>query len=198
MLTLRRSPAQSRPAAPVSARLGTLVAERRQTSDRRGLPHPPWARQHAGREPNSPYSRVLQPQPHGSATQNTGDIARNALGACLSRGAVKAARPVLEGALAQQCAGATRQLPDPPASWGAGKQAHLLVGALAHSSKWRGVLADAEDFPHLVEALDAVVRRLGGVTQVWRFDRMATVCHPPPVESRLRSRRSRSTTGSDR
>jgi hypothetical protein len=23
-----------------------------------------------------------------------------------------------------------------------------------------------------------VVRRLGGVTQVWRFDRMATVCHP--------------------
>ncbi|MGW5649694.1 IS21 family transposase [Saccharopolyspora sp. NPDC003762] len=70
------------------------------------------------------------------------------------------------------------ELPDPPASWGAGKQAHLLVGALAHSSKWRGVLADAEDFPHLVEALDAVVRRLGGVTQVWRFDRMATVCHP--------------------
>ncbi|KFU75786.1 hypothetical protein [Amycolatopsis lurida] len=40
------------------------------------------------------------------------------------------------------------------------------------------VLADAEDFPHLVEALDAVVRLLGGVTQVWRFDRMATVCHP--------------------
>jgi transposase len=70
------------------------------------------------------------------------------------------------------------ELPDPPAAWGAGKQAHLLVGALAHSSKWRGVLAGAEDFPHLVEALDTVVRQLGGVTQVWRFDRMATVCYP--------------------
>ncbi|HEY3692812.1 MAG TPA: IS21 family transposase [Pseudonocardiaceae bacterium] len=70
------------------------------------------------------------------------------------------------------------ELPDPPASWGAGKHAHLLVGALAHSGKWRGVLAAAEDFPHLVEALDTVVRQLGGVTQVWRFDRMATVCYP--------------------
>ncbi|MGW4528005.1 Mu transposase domain-containing protein [Amycolatopsis sp. NPDC004378] len=70
------------------------------------------------------------------------------------------------------------ELPDPPPGWGLGKHAHLLVGALAHSSKWRGVLADAEDFPHLVESLDAVVRRLGGVTQVWRFDRMATVCYP--------------------
>jgi transposase len=70
------------------------------------------------------------------------------------------------------------ELPDPPAGWGAGGQAHLLVGALAHSGRWRGVLADAEDFPHLVEALDAVVRRLGGLTRRWRFDRMATVCSP--------------------
>lgn len=70
------------------------------------------------------------------------------------------------------------ELPDPPAGWGAGRHAHLLVGALAHSGRWRGVLADAEDFPHLIEALDAVVRRLGGVTDVWRFDRMATVCYP--------------------
>lgn len=70
------------------------------------------------------------------------------------------------------------ELPDPPASWGAGRHAHLLVGALAHSGRWRGVLADAEDFPHLIEALDQVVRRLGGVTEVWRFDRMATVCYP--------------------
>jgi hypothetical protein len=70
------------------------------------------------------------------------------------------------------------ELPNPPASWGVGKHAHLLVGALAHSGRWRGVLADAEDFPHLIEALDAVVRRLDGVTDVWRFDRMATVCYP--------------------
>jgi transposase len=70
------------------------------------------------------------------------------------------------------------ELPDPPAGWGVGRQAHLLVGALAHSGRWRGVLAEAEDFPHLIEALDQVVHRLGGVSQVWRFDRMSTVCFP--------------------
>ncbi|WP_232490805.1 IS21 family transposase [Mycobacterium dioxanotrophicus] len=36
----------------------------------------------------------------------------------------------------------------------------------------------AEDFAHVVEAIEAVSIRLGGVTQRWRFDRMATVCHP--------------------
>jgi hypothetical protein len=70
------------------------------------------------------------------------------------------------------------ELPDPPAGWAVGGQAHLLVGALSHSGRWRGVLADAEDFPHLVEAIDAVVRQLGGLTRRWRFDRMATVCSP--------------------
>jgi transposase len=67
------------------------------------------------------------------------------------------------------------ELPDPPAAWGCGRQAHLLVGALSHSGRWRGVLAESEDFPHLVEALDGVARRLGGVSDVWRFDRMSTV-----------------------
>lgn len=70
------------------------------------------------------------------------------------------------------------ELPDPPPAWGVGKHAHLLVGALAHSSRWRGVLAPTEDQPHLIEALDAVTRRLGGLTRRWRFDRMATVCFP--------------------
>ncbi len=70
------------------------------------------------------------------------------------------------------------ELPDPPTSWGWGSTAHLFVGALSHSSKWRAVLAESEDQPHLVQALDGVVRRLGGVTKTWRFDRMATVCHP--------------------
>jgi transposase len=70
------------------------------------------------------------------------------------------------------------ELPDPPASWNAGPHAHLLVGALSHSGLWRGVLAEAEDLPHLVEALDAVVARLGGVSRRWRFDRMSTVCAP--------------------
>ena len=40
------------------------------------------------------------------------------------------------------------------------------------------MLAESEDQPHLIEALDGVVRRLGGVSTYWRFDRMATVCHP--------------------
>lgn len=70
------------------------------------------------------------------------------------------------------------ELPDPPPGWGCGTHAHLLVGALAHSSRWRGVLAESEDQPHLVDALDGVVRRLGGCTKEWRFDRMATVCSP--------------------
>ncbi|HEV7451083.1 MAG TPA: IS21 family transposase, partial [Pseudonocardiaceae bacterium] len=40
------------------------------------------------------------------------------------------------------------------------------------------MLAESEDQPHLIEALDGVLRRLGGVSRYWRFDRMATVCHP--------------------
>lgn len=70
------------------------------------------------------------------------------------------------------------ELPDPPPGWGLAGSAHLLVGSLAHSSRWRAVLAESEDQAHLVEALDGVVRRLGGVSRYWRFDRMATVCHP--------------------
>ncbi len=70
------------------------------------------------------------------------------------------------------------ELPDPPDGWGSGEHAHLLVGALAHSGRWRAVLAESEDFPHLVQALDDVVRKLGGTARRWRFDRMATVCYP--------------------
>ena len=69
-------------------------------------------------------------------------------------------------------------LPDPPVSWGWGRTAHLLVGSLAHSAKWRGWLSPCTDQPHLVEGLDRVTRALGGVTRSWRFDRMATVCDP--------------------
>jgi transposase len=32
------------------------------------------------------------------------------------------------------------ELPNPPTSWGWGASAHLLVGALAHSGRWRGVM----------------------------------------------------------
>ena len=33
------------------------------------------------------------------------------------------------------------ELPAPPNSWGWGRTAHLLVGALPYSSRWRGWLA---------------------------------------------------------
>jgi transposase len=61
---------------------------------------------------------------------------------------------------------------------GWGKMAHLLVGSLACSGRWRGYLSVSMDQPHLVDGLDRVSRNLGGVTRSWRFDRMATVCHP--------------------
>jgi transposase len=70
------------------------------------------------------------------------------------------------------------ELPDPPAWWGWGKTAHLLVGALSHSGAWRGVLAESEEQPYLIACLHGVCERLGGLTRRWRFDRMAAVCHP--------------------
>lgn len=71
------------------------------------------------------------------------------------------------------------ELPDPPAGWdGYGKKAYLLVGALSHSSKWRGVLCESMDQPQLADAQHRVALRLGGLTRDWRFDRMSTVVHP--------------------
>lgn len=69
-------------------------------------------------------------------------------------------------------------LPDPPAHWGWGPTARLLIGALSRAGRWRGSLAPAMDQPHLVDGLDRVTRTLGGVPSRWRFDRMATVCYP--------------------
>jgi transposase len=69
-------------------------------------------------------------------------------------------------------------LPNPPAAWGWGSMAHLFVGTLACSAKWRGALAPDMTQPQVVAGLDRVCRGLGGVSRVWRFDRMATVCHP--------------------
>jgi hypothetical protein len=54
----------------------------------------------------------------------------------------------------------------------------LFVGALAHSGRWRGRLCESKDQPHVIDALDQITRILGGLSRVWRFDRMATVCHP--------------------
>jgi len=60
--------------------------------------------------------------------------------------------------------------------WGA--KAYVLVGALSHSSRLRGVFSEGESFPHLAESLDGVLRRLGGTARSWRTDRMATFVYP--------------------
>jgi transposase len=59
-----------------------------------------------------------------------------------------------------------------PAPWG---QAHLLVGALSHSGRFRGAFCESEDQGHVVAGIDAVLRKLGGTAHRWRFDRMAAV-----------------------
>jgi hypothetical protein len=87
------------------------------------------------------------------------------------------------------------ELPGPPLGWGCGSHAHLLVGALSASGRWRGVLAECEDFAHLAEALDQVACKLGGLTRRWRFDRMGTVCHPGSGTLTAEFAAWRSTTG---
>lgn len=62
------------------------------------------------------------------------------------------------------------------APWG--ETAYVLLGTLPHSSRVRGVLAPSLDQAHLIEAMDAVLRRLGGTARDWRTDRLATVIVP--------------------
>ena len=59
-----------------------------------------------------------------------------------------------------------------------GSKAYVLVGALSHSGRFRAWITTSQDQPHLVEAIDAVLRRLGGTARRWRVDRMATVIVP--------------------
>lgn len=56
----------------------------------------------------------------------------------------------------------------PEAPWGG--TAIVLVGALAHSAKFRGSFSEAKDTAHLVAAMDQVLRRLGGLTKRVRID----------------------------
>ena len=59
-----------------------------------------------------------------------------------------------------------------------GGVAYVLLGTLPHSGRSRGVLAASMDQAHLIEAMDGVLRRLGGTPRHWRVDRMATVIVP--------------------
>ena len=87
------------------------MAGRRPQGDSHQLSHPPRATRHVGREPNTPRAHLLQPKPPGTQPQEPDTINTPVKPsvACLSRGAGKARSPGSEGALAQQCAGATRQ-----------------------------------------------------------------------------------------
>lgn len=59
-----------------------------------------------------------------------------------------------------------------------GEPAYVLVGALSFSGRCRAVISEGMSFAHLVDAIDGVLRRLGGSPRAWRTDRMATVVHP--------------------
>ncbi|HZT66313.1 MAG TPA: hypothetical protein VFA11_11045 [Acidimicrobiales bacterium] len=62
------------------------------------------------------------------------------------------------------------------APWGG--VANVLLGTLPASGRTRGVISACQDQAHLIEAMDAVMRRLGGTARAWRVDRMATVIVP--------------------
>jgi hypothetical protein len=68
------------------------------------------------------------------------------------------------------------------APWGA--VGYVLLGTLPYSGRSRGVIASSMDQAHLIEAMDGVLRRLGGTARRWRVDRMATVIVSKPT-SRL-------------
>ena len=59
-----------------------------------------------------------------------------------------------------------------------GTKAFVLVGVLSYSGRFRGWVTSGQDQPHLVEGIDAVLRRLGGTARRWRVDQMATVIVP--------------------
>ncbi len=59
-----------------------------------------------------------------------------------------------------------------------GQPAFLLVGALSHSGRFRGVFCEQMTFGHLAEAMHRVLTALGGTPRVWRTDRMATIVVP--------------------
>jgi hypothetical protein len=89
-------------------------------------------------------------------------------------------------------AGAAR----PPAHGRLTAKAFLLVGALAHSGRWRGVLADVRRPAAPDRRAAPVASGSGWLDRTWRFDRMATVCHPAAGRVTATFAASPSTTGS--
>lgn len=66
------------------------------------------------------------------------------------------------------------ELPETP--WG--EPAYVLVGALSHSGCFRCRFSEGMTGAHTIEALDWVLRALGGTARRWRTDRMAGVVSP--------------------
>src|SRR3954452_6962871 len=62
------------------------------------------------------------------------------------------------------------------APWGG--VGYVLLGTLPHPGRTRGGIASSMDQAHLIEAMEGVLRRLGGTARRWRVDRMATVIVP--------------------
>ena len=77
-----------------------------------------------------------------------------------------------------------------------GEPAYVLVGALSHSSQCRGVFSDGQSGPHVIEALDGVLRRLGGSARRWRTDRWRAWCTRAQIACCRRSLLARSTMAS--
>jgi transposase len=69
------------------------------------------------------------------------------------------------------------------APWG--ETAYVLLGTLSHSGRTRGFISESMDQAHLIEAMDAVMRRLGGTARKWRTDRLATVIVPGSAKVQL-------------
>jgi transposase len=59
-----------------------------------------------------------------------------------------------------------------------GEPAYVLVGALSHSGRFRCRFSEGMTGAHTIEALDCVLRALGGTARRWRTDRMAGVVYP--------------------
>jgi transposase len=53
-----------------------------------------------------------------------------------------------------------------------GEPAYVLVGALSYSDRVRAVVCEAKTTPHLVDALDRLLRGLGGTPRAWRTDHL--------------------------
>ena len=59
-----------------------------------------------------------------------------------------------------------------------GEPAAVLIGALSHSGRFRGVFCEQMTFGHLADAMHRVLAGLGGTPRIWRTDRMATIVIP--------------------